>query len=145
MAIYRPPKARWPLAVMTAVAGLLVGLVAGLILGRSEPAPSDSVPAIRTGLIAAAGSLDVAIIEYTEAVPADVVTRDAEYEGALDAVASGRARYEEVRGGLVALAPERAEAIDALFDEVEALMERPAPAPEVEPVLAQLLALLKGE
>ncbi|MEA2498766.1 MAG: hypothetical protein QOH26_1171 [Actinomycetota bacterium] len=128
-----------------AVLGLIVGLIIGALIGRSDPDPSESVSLIRTSLLSAAGSLDVATVEYQESVEDGAVVSRPEYDGALDAIRSSRGSFEEVRTAVEVLAPERVDSIEELYDEVEAQMEAMAPATEVEATLQELEALLKGQ
>jgi hypothetical protein len=144
MAIYRPPKPRWPLAAVTGLLGVLVGLGAGYLLGDKPPETSDSVRAIRTTLISAAGSLDVAVVEYRESVVDGQIERQQEYDGALAAVRSSRSKFEEVRSALESLFPEGVEPIDDLYEEIAGLMEARAPAGEVEGYIEELQAILTG-
>lgn len=145
MAIYRPPKPRWPLAVATAVVGVLVGFLGGYLMGDKPPEPTDSISAIKTSLLSASGSLDVASVEYRESVVSGTVERPREYEGALGAVRSSREQFTEVRGALTSLGVERVDAIDDLYDEIEAAMEARADVDEVEEALSELRALLEAE
>ena len=145
VAIYRPPKARWPLAVAFGVGGVLIGLVVGLALGRSDPDPEEAGSEIRAALISAAGTLEVAAIEYEESVSGGEVTREAEYEGALSALDSSRSRYDEVRPVLVSLFPSQVEPIDDLYGEIEQLMRSRTDPARVNAELQELEAILKGE
>ncbi len=142
MAIYRPRKSRWPLVVGVATLALIVGLVAGLLASRGDDTPAAED--IRSALLAAAGSVEVASIEYEEAVAGGSITSETEYSGAQDALASGKTRYQEVREELRALAPERVEQIDTLFEEAEGLMSDAAEPTEVVPALEELEEALKG-
>lgn len=144
MAIYRPPKARWPLATAAAVGGVVCGLVAGLAIGSKDPDPLAAAQEVRAALVSAAGSLEVAVIEYEEAVGPGGVESQPEYEGARDALASSRERYREVRPALDALAPATVELLDALYDRCTALVEERVPAPEVEECAVELSAALEG-
>ena len=144
MAIYRPPKPRWPLAVATGILGLLVGLATGYLVGDKPPDPSDSVAAIRTTLITASGSLDVAAVESRESVVDGQIERAQEYEGALGAVRSSRAKFEEVRGALKSLFPNEVEPIDELYENLQQRMEAKAPTEEVEGIVEELRATLEG-
>ena len=145
MAIYRPPKPRWPLAVGTCIAGVAVGILIGLLIGRTETPLAESVPAITSTLVSARGSLEVAAIEYAESVRGGEVAKEAEYEGALGAVRSSQEKFNRVRAGLEALAPSRVGPIDDLYAEVQDLMEAKAPATDVAAALSELEALLTGE
>lgn len=142
MAIYRPARARWPLAVAVGVVALIVGVLVGLALTGDDDA--TGAEEIQSALFGAAGSVEVAAIEYEEAVVGGGdVTSTSEYKGARDALQSGRARYAEVRAPLQTLAPERVEELDAAFDAAEELMESEAEASEVVAALEDLETLLK--
>ena len=144
MAIYRPPKARWPLVTVAAVAGVACGLIAGLAIGSKDPDPLRAAQEVRAALVSAAGSVEVAAIEYEEAVGPGGIESETEYEGARAALESSRARYGEVRSALDALAPETVELLDDLYDRCGGLVEERAPAPEVEECSADLRAALGG-
>ena len=122
---------------------MVVGILVGLALTGGDEDPSGAEE-IQGALFAAAGSVEVAAIEYEEAVAAggDITSRS-EYTGARDALSSGRSRYMEVRESLSSLAPERVEELDAAFDAAEELMAEAADAEEVVPALEELEALLK--
>ena len=146
MAIYRPPKARWPLALMTGILGLVLGLLGGWLLGDSEPPASESVPQVRSALLRAAGSLEVAVVEYKESVGADgEIVKEAEYEGSLGALESSRDTYLAVASAIRSLDPERADYIEGFYARAERLMDDVAPPSKVEPVLQELGWLLKGK
>ena len=145
MAIYRPPKARWPVATVAGAVGVVCGLLIGLVIGSKEPDPLDAAREVRASLVAAAGSLEVAVIEYEEAVGPGGLERPAEYEGARDAFASSRARYAEARPALAALAPAEAARLDELYDRCSELVEERAPEAEVEECAGELGAALEGD
>lgn len=145
MAIYRPPKARWPLATAVGVAAALCGLLIGLAVGSKDPDPSVAAQEVRAALSSAAGSLEVAVIEYEEAVGPEGVESEAEYDGARDALASSRARYEEVRPALDALVPSAAARLDDLYDRCESLADDAAPAAEFGACADELTVALEGE
>lgn len=144
MAIYRPPKARWPLATAAGVAGIVCGLIAGLAIGSKDPDPLVAAQEVRASLVSAAGSLEVALIEYDEAVGPDGVESETEYEGARDALASSEARYREVRAALDALAPATVDVLDELYERCTGLVEQRSPVAEVEECSDELTGALKG-
>jgi hypothetical protein len=123
----------------------LIGLGIGIAIGNREPAPAEVAADLRADLISAAGSLEVAGIEYTESVSDGEITRQAEYDGALGALDSSRALYREVAPALDALAPSRSEDIAALYDECSDAMRTRADTNEVTACLADLSDLLEGE
>ena len=143
MAIYKPPKARWPLAVFCGVLALLVGIAIGFVLGREDPDPAEGVRLIQQELIGAAAGLEVAGIEYSESVENGEVVNDTEYEGALAALQSSRDRFESVSAALRELAPERVQEIEVLYDEIAAEMEAQAESDAVTQMLDDLEAALK--
>ena len=144
MAIYRPPKARWPLAVGAGVAGLLIGLLMGLLAGREEFDPAESGAVIKTRMISAAGSLDVAAVEYAESVAKGEVTSPAEFDGALAAVSSSRAKFSEVRPALETVFSRQIAAIEGLYDDAEGSMRSHERPQTVTSLLVRLQRLLKG-
>ena len=144
MAIYRPPKARWPLAVAAAVAGLLIGLLMGLLAGREEFDPAESGEVINATLSSAAGSLDVAAVEYAESVAKGEVTNQAEFDGALAAVSSSRAKFSEVRPALETVFSRQIAAIEGLYDEADGSMRSHERPQTVTSLLLRLQRLLKG-
>lgn len=145
MAIYRPPQARWPLAVAFGVGGVVVGLITGLALASPDPDPEEAGQEIKAALVSAAGSLEVTAIEYEESVSDGEVTREAEYEGALSALESSRARYDDVRPVLTSLFPSQVEPIDERYDEIERLMRSRSDPAQVKAALEELESVLKGE
>ena len=133
------------MAVFAGVLGLLLGIALGFVLGQEDPDATEGVRLVQQELAAAAAGLEVAGIEYTEAVDDGEVLSDAEYQGSLDALDSSRSRYEEVSEALETLAPERAAAIAAGYNDVQAAMEGTSPAEDVASLLDELAALLQGD
>jgi hypothetical protein len=123
---------------------VLVGLGAGLALGGGDPAPADAAQAIEAELSSAAGSLEVAAVEYRESVAGGEVLKEAEYEGAKAALASSQSRYAEIRPALSAL-PVSLEPIDELYDQIESSMESRDDPETVTSALEELEELLQGE
>ena len=144
MAIYRPPKARWPLALGTGIAGLVLGLVVGFALGGDDFDPADAGRQLDAILIEAAGSLEVAGVEYEESVADGEVTNQAEFDGSLGAVARSRSRFEEARPALEALVPAHVEEIEGLYEGVESAMESRTDPAEVVSLLEELENTLAG-
>ncbi len=145
MAIYRPPKPRWPLAVGVGVVCILIGTGIGMAIGSRDPDPAEVAADLRAELVAAAGSLEVAEIEYSESVTDGDITKQAEYEGALSAIESSRARYEEAAPAIESLAPSTSDEIATLYDECTSAMRAQADAEDVNGCLTELADLLKGE
>ena len=144
MAIYRPPKPRWPLAVAAGIVGLLVGLGIGLMLGSGDPDPAEAAQEIRTAMTSSAGSLEIVAIEYTESVSGGSIESQPEYEGAVAALESSRTAYEEVAPALRELAPANAASIEQGFDDIESLVEDLAEPGEVQGAIQDQRDLLTG-
>ena len=145
MAIYKPPKARWPLAVFVGVAALLVGIGIGLLLGTEEPDAAEGVRLVQQELTAAAAGLEVAGIEYAEAVDDGEVVNETEYQGALDALDSSRVRFESVQRPLETLAPSLSDEIATAYNDAQEAMESNAATKDVQAILDELAELLKGD
>ncbi|MDQ3987377.1 MAG: hypothetical protein M3280_12875 [Actinomycetota bacterium] len=144
MAIYRPPKPRWPAVLASITIGLAVGLVVGLVLGGGESDPAEAAREVQAELTAAAGAIDVLTVEYEESVSNGEVVSEAEYRGARDALASSRDRFEEVREALEILAPARVTEIDAAFAALEDSVGSQADPAEVDDQADALIELLQG-
>lgn len=146
MAIYRPRPSRLPFVIGALVVGLLGGLATGAALVGGRPASvEDAATRVRGSLDGAASLLEIASLEYAEAVQAGTVVNPVEYQGSLDALTQSRARYEEAQGALVTLDPPRAAAIAAAYARLETLMRQPAPIEEMQPDLGALEGLLRSE
>lgn len=145
MAIYRPPKPRWRAAVAAGAVGVVVGVIAGILVSRSDPDPLEAARAVQAELDRGASSLEVVGIEYDESVDAGEVVSDAEYRGAQDALESSRRRFDDVRAALDVLAPDRADSIDDAYAAVERSIEARADAARVTEEIDSLTALLHGD
>ena len=146
MAIYRPPRPRWPAILAGAILGLLVGVGTGVLLARSdEPDAQAVVNDVRAGLSGAVGLLEVVTVEYEESVADTEVRSRPEYEAARRALARSRARYEEAGEVMRALVPRVASRIDDTYDELERLVNAPAPVERVEQLVRRLIDLLDDD
>jgi len=140
MAIYRPPRSPWRARILVALAGLVTGgILVLLFLPEGEPTPEERAATARTELIGAEGILEIVAIEYSESVRDGEVVAEAEYEGAVSALARSRDRYEAVRSELT---PDVAAEIDELYDKVESLLEQRVPITELTKALDSLGRLL---
>jgi hypothetical protein len=133
------------LALAFGFGGGVAGLITGLALASSDTTPQEAGQEIRTALVSAAGSLEVAAIEYDESVSDGEITKEAEYEGALGALDSSRSRYDDVRPILVSLFPSQVEPIDELYGKIERLMRSRSDPVQVGMLLKELESVLKGE
>ncbi len=143
MAIYRPPKPRLPAIVLAAVVGLLIGLGSGYLLGgagRTDPVAAAAE--LRRSLAAAAGPLDVVMIEYQQGVQGGRVVDEDGYAGARGALVRSRTRFDEARPALEALAPRRAEAIARSYVRLSRLLDAQAGKQAVSAAVSELKALL---
>jgi hypothetical protein len=142
MAIYRPQRPRWRTAAWAGLLGLGIGLLVGWGLLRPEPDPAEVLGEVRADLASAAATLEVVEIEYTESVEDGRVVAPPEYEGARDALASSRARYEEARPGVAAISTQTASAIDDAYDRLAAVVDARAPAEEISTSVRELRDML---
>lgn len=145
MAIYRPPKRRWPALVALLVLGVALGLGAGLLIASRAPDPAEAVAPAKRALSQAAVVLDVLEVEYSEAVSGGSVQSRSEYEGSLSALERSRDAFEEARPALEALAPQRAADIDDAYERLRELMEDEADPAEVSGAVAELEGELRGD
>jgi hypothetical protein len=145
VAIYRPRRRPWKLAVASVLLGAVAGLILGwAIWGRTEPDPVDAAMEIRGSLASAAGTLEVVEVEYSESVEDGDVVSTPEYEGARDALARSRSRYREVAAAVNVLAPESARRIDELYAELERSVGGPSPEEDVSELVTELRSALDG-
>lgn len=145
MAIYRPEKPRWPALLITAAAGLVVGVAGGwLIAARSEPDIREAASSIRASLDRTAGSVEIVGIEYREAVRDGEVVARAEYEGARDAALRARSLFAEVREALAVLAPEAAAEIAGDLNDLVEAIESTADEGDVAEIVSSTEARLRA-
>ncbi|MDQ4095002.1 MAG: hypothetical protein M3174_02190, partial [Actinomycetota bacterium] len=124
---------------------LLVGLVAGLIVGSEDPDPVEAVREVRVTLTEAASLLEIVEIEYAEALEDGSGAGDQEYEGALDALARSRSHWRRARPALALLESDDASAIDARYEELQQAMESEALPEEINQLTAELSQMLDPE
>lgn len=145
MAIYRPPRPRWPAIAAAALVGLLLGAALGLAVGGGGGSdPAAALAEIRAGMTSASDLLEVAGIEYSEAVVDGDVVNEAELSGARGAVERSRERYTEVADAFALIDAAAADHIDAGYTEILALIDATADPTEVTAALEDLAGLLEG-
>lgn len=145
MAIYRPRRSPWPLAAALAALALLAGFGIGYaVFGTRPPDLPAATQVVRERLSEARGLLEVAAIEYREGAPDGAIASQPEYDAAGQAVARARSAIEAVGESLRALAPERAAAIEAGLDEIEALMDGIEAPDAVDAAIDAAIELLVG-
>jgi hypothetical protein len=144
MAIYRPPRPRWPGVVASGIAGLVLGASGALAVAASRPPDvAEALATARASLLEARAVLEVAAVEYEESVQGGEVVRRAEYVGARDALRASRRAYLEARPALTQIAVASAARIDAAYEALDELMAAPAPAERVTARIQGLSALLR--
>src|ERR687892_2938027 len=146
MAIYRPRRSPWPLAGGLAIVALLIGFGVGYVLFGTRPPDLDAATeVVEERLLEARNLLEIAAIEYREGAPDGEIARQTEYDAAVDAVARARAAIDAVDGPMRSLAPDRAAAIDAGFEDLSAVMEGVASPGAVDEVIAALVDELRSD
>ena len=145
MAIYRPRRSPWPLALALAIVALLIGFGIGYaVFGTRPPDLAAATAVVNERLGDARGLLEVAAIEYREGAPDGSIASQTEYEAAGQAVERAMTAYDEVAPALRELAPERATTIEDGFNEVQALMADVSLPDEVETAIEALAEELRG-
>jgi hypothetical protein len=143
MAIYRPRRSSWPAAMLFVAVGALIGFGIGFALFGSRPVDlADAAERMAAPLTEARGLVEVAGIEYREAVRDGAVVAETEFQGATGALARAEAAYQSVSGPLARVAPARAEAIDAGFAGLHDLFDSLAPPEEVDSAVDALVGEL---
>ena len=136
MSLYREVgRGRAPTLVAVCVVALVAGLVAGFLAGRAsapDPSVADALEQVQREARPVADSLDLVPIEYAQAVRDGEVVAETEYEAAEAAVERARDGFAGVHEDLAALAPDEARRAGDSLEELAALVERRAPAREVE-------------
>jgi multidrug resistance efflux pump len=125
MSFYPEQRPRWPAAVAAGLAGLLIGGVAGGLIGReTAPTLEEEVADIRRDARAVATRLEVVNTEYPQAVSAGRVVGRTEYDGVRARVENAQNALESLRERLRRVDPagyeEAARAIARLRRDVDA-------------------------
>ena len=137
MAIYSAKRSRWPLLLGVAVAGLVIGLVAGAVLFGNKPLDVPAAAAQIGGEMAAsAGLLEVVEIEYEEAAGNNF--EGTELQAALDNLSRSRERFDAVSEALREIDAPRVARIVGSFDALEGLLDAHAPVPTVHSAIVDL-------
>lgn len=143
MAIYRPPKARWPLALAVGAVCLVAGLIAGYLAGgHGSDDPLSAARSLEQSLKGAAVPLDVAALEYRQGVKNGVVVNQDGYSGASANLARARSRYRDVESAVAAFDPTRASELDGSFERAARLIAGKASPDEVSAALERTKELL---
>jgi hypothetical protein len=145
MSLYRvASRRRRPLALLVPAAVLLVGLLAGFVLGRMtapDPTVEEALSEPTAKVAEARTALDVLTIEYPQAVSNRAVRAATEYEGAQAGVRHAQDALKAA-DELRALDPEGYRRAEALLAEIARLVERKVAPAEVESRVRQADAAL---
>ena len=144
MTISMPARRRWPLAVAAAVLGLAVGLVIGLAIaaGGEDTDPAEAVRDARATADRAASILDVAPVEYGQAVQGGAASQEG-LRGAEGVVERSRSVYLEVRPVISLVDPEAATVIDHAYPRLLSAIRARRAASEVNRATATLQRQLR--
>ena len=144
MAIYRPRRSPWPLAIGIGLLMLLIGFGIGYAAFGTRPPDLDAAAAeVQARLSESRGLLEVAAIEYREGAPDGTIVSEAEYGAAEQAVARADAAFAVVAGPMATLAPERVTAISDGFASLNRLIDDLATPDEVDAAVEALTDLLQ--
>jgi hypothetical protein len=136
MSLYRQTGGRSSrLLVGVLVAGVLVGLAAGYLIGRGsvdEPSAAEVVADARAELQPVAAGLELVPIEYEGAWSDGKVTAPTEYKGAKEAVARAQADLAEAGEDMRAIDPAGYAAATEAVERLSAALTATAPPDKVE-------------
>ena len=136
MSLYREPRRRAATAtVVAAAAALLVGALAGFLVGRAtkgEPSLASQLGDVRAEAERSVQALELVRLHYRAGL-----REEAQFRGALDQVRRARESYVRIEPDLHTLDRRRADAAGAALDETVALVERKGPAAAVERAAAR--------
>lgn len=136
MAIYRT-QSRRPL-VLVGLAGLVVGLIAGIAGGRmSAPDLPSQLAAARAEMRPILSSLDVVRIEY------DAAGQVAGDSGSAGAIARAKDAFAARRDTFLLIDPDAAARLEAALDRVGSLVDAKAPQAELEAAVDEAEAVAR--
>jgi hypothetical protein len=121
--------------IAVAVAALLVGLVAGILIGRgtvSEPSLAEQLTQLRDQLKPARQGIELTATEYSQAVRGGKVVEPTEYSAAKADLARVEKAVRSARADLRALGADKAVAIDRAVAALGSAVEQKAGPAEVE-------------
>jgi hypothetical protein len=148
MSLYRQAGGRGPRALVAAlVVGLLLGAVAGFLLGRAsveESSAGEAVADVRAELTPVAAGLELVPIEYEGAVRGGEVVAGTEYEATHGAAARAAADLEAVAEDMRVIDPDGYEAATAAIDDLEAAIDALAPQARIEALASRASARVDG-
>ncbi len=141
MALYIPAGARRRRVVLALVGGVLVGLVAGYLLGSAtSPDLADEVAEVQGFALDATTALQRIPIEYEQAVAGQGGESTATITGAID---RARGQLDDAYAAAIWLPAEASSATDASFDELAAMVAADATSGELEAAIQGLVAQIE--
>ena len=141
MSLYREVGARRGWTVVAIVAAILVGLVAGVVVGRatsSSPSLAAQAEDVRSRLQEAADALELVGIEYAQAVRSGSVVAETELAATRGALDRARGVLDDVNADLEVLSPGTTDALQEQLAELAAQIDDHAPPATVEQTAAEL-------
>jgi hypothetical protein len=148
MSLYRQAGGRSSRVLVGVLAvGVLVGLVAGYLIGRGsvdEPSASEVVADARAELQPVAAGLELVPIEYEGAWSDGKVTAPTEYEGAKEAVARAEADLEAAGEDMRAIDPAGYAAATKAVERLAAALDAAVPPNRVEDLAREASAAVES-
>ncbi|MGH2923495.1 MAG: hypothetical protein ACRDKH_05645 [Solirubrobacterales bacterium] len=132
----------------TLVAGLLLGLLGGYLLGSSggddEASLEDALEAVQEEVTPALSALELVSIEYAEGAKGGEVVAETEYRASLDHVQRARSALDGARGDLELLSPRELAAAEQALARLAQLVEGTAPTAQVDAAVARVDAAIRA-
>ena len=148
MSLYRQAGGRSSRVLVGVLAvGVLVGLVAGYLIGRGsvdEPSASEVVADARAELQPVAAGLELVPIEYEGAWSHGKVTAPTEYEGAKEAVARAEADLEAAGEDMRAIDPAGYAAATKAVERLATALDAAVPPNQVEDLAREASAAVES-
>ena len=136
MSFYPEQRRRWPAVLAASLAGLVIGGLAGGVIGReTAPTLEEQVAEVRRDARAVATRLGVVDTEYPQAVSGGRVVGRTEYDGVRARVENAQNALESLRGRLRRVDPagydEASRAVQRLRRDVDARADAATVAADV--------------
>jgi hypothetical protein len=148
MSLYRQTGGRSTRTVVAALAaGLLIGLLAGYLIGRGsvdEPSAAEVVADARAELQPVAAGLELVPIEYEGAWSDGKVAAPTEYAGAKEAVARAEASLAAAGEDMRAIDPSGYAAATKAVERLSSALDATVPPDKVESLANQASAAVES-